>query len=50
LHGVQEQSAAGSRAAGVLAHSYAFLADCIPAGRAPAVRRAVATIARTSDA
>ena len=50
LHAVQSQAAAGSRAAGVLLHSYEFLAGCIPAGRAPTVRRASATIARTSDA
>jgi hypothetical protein len=47
---VRSQAAAGSRAAGVLLHSYEFLAGCIPAGRAPTVRRASATIARTSDA
>jgi sugar/nucleoside kinase (ribokinase family) len=50
LTDVRGQAAAGSRSAGVLAHSYEFLAGCIPAGRAPAVRRASATIARTSDA
>ncbi|HEV2887262.1 MAG TPA: PfkB family carbohydrate kinase [Jatrophihabitans sp.] len=50
LHAVRSQSAAGSRAAGVLLHSYEFLAGCIPAGRAPTVRRASATIARASDA
>lgn len=47
---VRGQAAAGSRSAGVLLHSYEFLAGCIPAGRAPAVRRARATIARASDA
>jgi sugar/nucleoside kinase (ribokinase family) len=50
LHAVQSQAAAGSRAAGVLLDSYDFLTGCIPAGRAPTVRRASATIARTSDA
>ena len=50
LHAVRSQAAAGSRAAGVLLHSYEFLAGCIPAGPAPTVRRASATIARTSDA
>ncbi|MDQ1744777.1 MAG: hypothetical protein QOE23_3116 [Pseudonocardiales bacterium] len=50
LHAVGVQAAAGSRAAGVLLHSYEFLAGCIPAGPAPTVRRASATIARTSDA
>ncbi len=50
LHAVRVQAAAGSRAAGVLLHSYEFLAGCIPAGPAPTVRRASATIARTSDA
>ena len=50
LHAVQSQAAAGSRAAGVLLHSYEFLAGCIPAGRVPTVRRASATIARASDA
>ncbi|HST49854.1 PfkB family carbohydrate kinase [Jatrophihabitans sp.] len=50
LADVRGQAAAGSRSAGVLAHSYEFLAGCIPAGPAPTVRRARATIARTSDA
>ncbi|MDQ1740440.1 MAG: hypothetical protein QOE53_2092 [Pseudonocardiales bacterium] len=50
LQAVRAQVAAGSRAAGVLLHSYEFLAGCIPAGPAPTVRRASATIARTSDA
>ena len=50
LHAVRSQAAAGSRAANVLLHSYEFLTGCIPADRAPAVRRASATIARTSDA
>jgi sugar/nucleoside kinase (ribokinase family) len=50
LQDVQGQAAAGSRAASVLLHSYEFLAGCIPAGPAPTVRRASATIARTSDA
>jgi len=40
----------GSRAAGVLAHSYGFLQDALPVGRTTAVRRASATIARASDA
>ena len=39
-----------SRAAGVFAHSYEFLADVLPDGPVRAVRRASATIARTSDA
>jgi sugar/nucleoside kinase (ribokinase family) len=39
-----------SRAAAVLAHSYEFLADVLPEGPVRAVRRASATIARTSDA
>lgn len=39
-----------SRAAAVFAHSYEFLADVLPDGPVRAVRRASATIARTSDA
>ncbi|MBV9821743.1 MAG: carbohydrate kinase family protein [Actinobacteria bacterium] len=50
LADARAHAAAGSRSAGVLLHSYEFLADCIPADRAPAVRRASATIARASDA
>jgi sugar/nucleoside kinase (ribokinase family) len=50
LHRVRSEAAAGSRAAGALLQGYEFLAGCIPAGRAPTVRRASATIARTSDA
>jgi len=50
LQAVRGQVARGSRAAGVLLHSYEFLAGCIPAGPPPTVRRASATIARTSDA
>jgi sugar/nucleoside kinase (ribokinase family) len=45
-----QQRAATSRAAAVFAHSYAFLADVLPEGPVRAVRRASATIARTSDA
>ena len=51
LAGVRTAEAGGSRAAGVLAHSYAFLTPEL--SRHPthtAVRRAVATIARFSDA
>jgi sugar/nucleoside kinase (ribokinase family) len=50
LADVRSQAGAGSRSAGVLLRSYDFLAGCIPAGPAPTVRRARATIARTSDA
>jgi sugar/nucleoside kinase (ribokinase family) len=39
-----------SRAAAVFAHGYEFLADVLPSGPVRAVRRASATIARTSDA
>jgi sugar/nucleoside kinase (ribokinase family) len=45
-----QQRARTSRAAAVLAHSYEFLADVLPEGPVRAVRRASATIARTSDA
>ena len=47
---VKAQSAGGSRAASVLLHSYQFLEDALPKGPNLAVRRAVATIARFSDA
>ena len=47
---VKEQAAGGSRAAGVLLHSYQFLQDALPKGPSLAVRRATATIARRSDA
>jgi len=50
LADIRAHAAAGSRSAGVLLHSYEFLTGCIPADRAPAVRRARATIARASDA
>lgn len=50
LHEIRERAAEGSRAAAVLAHSYEFLVDVIPAVKAPSVRRASATIARASDA
>ena len=50
LAAAQRQATDGSRSAAVLAHSYEFLADALPAEPAPAVRRASATIARTSDA
>lgn len=47
---IRARASAGSRAAAVLAHSYEFLAEVLPAAPAPAVRRASATIARSSDA
>jgi sugar/nucleoside kinase (ribokinase family) len=50
LGAVQEQARQGSRAAVVLAHGYGFLADVLPDGPVRAVRRARATIARSSDA
>lgn len=50
LNEIRQRAAAGSRAATVLAHSYEFLADVVPAVPTPAVRRARATIARSSDA
>jgi sugar/nucleoside kinase (ribokinase family) len=50
LNEIGQAAAAGSRAATVLAHSYEFLRDVIPAVPAPSVRRARATIARSSDA
>jgi sugar/nucleoside kinase (ribokinase family) len=46
----REQAEGGSRAAAVLAHGYEFLDDALPAGPVQAVRRASATIARSSDA
>jgi sugar/nucleoside kinase (ribokinase family) len=46
----REQGAGGSRAAAVLAHGYEFLDDALPTGPVEAVRRASATIARSSDA
>jgi sugar/nucleoside kinase (ribokinase family) len=45
-----QERARTSRAAAVFAHSYEFLADVLPSGPVRAVRRASATIARTSDA
>lgn len=50
LSGVRQAAAAGSRSAAVLANGYGFLADVLPAHPAVALRRAVATIARLSDA
>jgi sugar/nucleoside kinase (ribokinase family) len=50
LSAVQEQAKAGSRPAGALAQSYEFLAEALPSEPVRAVRRASATIARTSDA
>ncbi|MEP6600156.1 MAG: PfkB family carbohydrate kinase [Actinomycetota bacterium] len=50
LAAVRAESLAGSRAASVLLHGYEFLADALPASPARTVRRASATIARTSDA
>ena len=50
LNETRQRAAAGSRAAAVLAHSYEFLTDVLPAVKAPSVRRASATIARGSDA
>ena len=47
---VAPAAATGSRSAAVLAHSYEFLDGVLPAHRGRAVRRAVATIARVSDA
>ncbi len=48
--GVKGAAAAGSRAAGVLAHSYGFLAEELPQHESRSMRRAIATIARFSDA
>lgn len=54
LTGVRTQAELGSRAATVLLHSYGFLeeplAQALAAGPALALRRATATIARSSDA
>jgi len=50
LAAVRQQADGGSRSAGVLAHSYAFLGEALPGEPVRAVRRASATIARTSDA
>lgn len=54
LTGVRTQAESGSRAAAVLQHSYGFLeeplAQALGAGPTLAVRRASATIARSSDA
>jgi sugar/nucleoside kinase (ribokinase family) len=47
---VRQRAADGSRAAAVLGHSYEFLAEVLPAVPARSVRRARATIARSSDA
>ncbi|MGI8665069.1 MAG: PfkB family carbohydrate kinase [Jatrophihabitans sp.] len=47
---VRQRASLGSRAAVVLSHSYEFLSDVLPAVPGPAVRRASATIARSSDA
>jgi sugar/nucleoside kinase (ribokinase family) len=45
-----QERARTSRAAAVFAHGYEFLTDVLPEGPVRAVRRASATIARTSDA
>jgi len=50
LAGVRQAAAAGSRSAAVLANSYGFLGDELPSHEAVSLRRAVATIARLSDA
>ncbi len=50
LAGVNQAAAGGSRSAGVLAHTYEFLGPEIPQSPLRAVRRAVATVARFSDA
>src|SRR5580698_5843960 len=50
LTGVQAAATGGSRSAAVLANSYGFLADELPSHTAISLRRAVATIARLSDA
>ncbi len=50
LSTAQDHARGGSRAAAVLAHGYEFLGDVLPDGPMRAVRRASATIARTSDA
>ena len=50
LTGVRQAAAGGSRAAAVLANSYGFLADELPSHPAVSLRRAVATVARMSDA
>ncbi|GGL93743.1 PfkB family carbohydrate kinase [Nakamurella endophytica] len=50
LDGVQRSAAGGSRSAAVLAHSYEFLRPALPEVPGRAVRRAVATVARFSDA
>jgi sugar/nucleoside kinase (ribokinase family) len=50
LTGIRSAAASGSRSAAVLAHSYGFLADELPGHAAVSLRRAVATIARLSDA
>jgi sugar/nucleoside kinase (ribokinase family) len=47
---IEAQAAQGSRAAARLAADYAFVADALPSTPVRAVRRASATIARTSDA
>ncbi len=50
LTSVRAKSAAGSRPAAVLEHSYGFLSELLPTGPTREVRRATATIARFSDA
>lgn len=50
LSAVRQAAAAGSRSAAVLANSYGFLGDELPGHTAVSLRRAVATIARLSDA
>ncbi len=50
LSGVRQAAASGSRSAAALANSYGFLGDELPSHAAVSLRRAVATIARLSDA
>lgn len=50
LTGVRQAAAGGSRSAAVLANSYGFLAEELPGHAAVSLRRAVATVARMSDA
>jgi sugar/nucleoside kinase (ribokinase family) len=50
LAGVRQAAASGSRSASVLANSYGFLAEEVPGHPSISLRRAVATIARLSDA
>ena len=50
LGGVRQAAADGSRSAAVLANGYGFLADELPSHPSISLRRAIATIARLSDA